>query len=60
MSYTALTEEVKVVQARKKIILDESKDTCVSNTGIMVFDGRKATTAKEIKTENDGYCRSAK
>ena len=48
LPYTALTEEVKVAKARNKIILDESTDTCVSNSGIMVDGGRKANTAREI------------
>ena len=48
LPYTALTEEVKVAKARNKIILDESSDTCVSNSGIMIDGGRKANTAKEI------------
>ena len=49
---TALTEEVNVDKSRNMIILDDSTDTCVSNSGIMVDGGRKANTAKVIDDAN--------
>ena len=49
---TALTEEVKVAKARNKIILDESTDTCISNSSLVVDGGRKANTAEEIDAAN--------
>ena len=49
LPYTALTEEVRVAKARNKIILDESTDTCISNSGIEVDGGRKANTEEEIE-----------
>ena len=52
LPYTALTEEVKVAKSRNKIILDESTDTCVSNSGIIVDGGRKANTAMKLMMPN--------
>ena len=49
MPYTSLNEEVKVAKARNMMILDESKDTCIRNSGIVVDGGRKANTTKEIE-----------
>ena len=52
LPYTAFTEEVKVAKARNKIILD-TKDTCLSNAGIMVDGGRKTNTAKLMMPNPD-------